>query len=66
MENIKKELTVQKWMLTVRQKIPQMPQKMSAQNVVRAQKFETFEKKSLWVSLVRVEDKASVLLLSYG
>ena len=53
MEN--KELTVTKWVLIVRPKIPRMPQKkiqpkMSAQ----AQKLKIFEKKSsLWVSVVR-------------
>ena len=43
-----KELKVPKWMLIIWPKIPQMPQKISAQ----AQKFEIFEKSSLWVSLV--------------
>ena len=46
------ELTVQKWVLIVRPKIPQMPQKISAQNV--CQRFKIFEKKNFfWVSLVR-------------
>ena len=49
MENMDKEHTVPKWGLIVRPKIPQMPQKFSAQ----AQKFGIFEKNSLWVSLVR-------------
>ena len=47
-----KELTVPKWVPIVRPKIPQMPQKISAQNVCPSPK--TFEKKnSLWVSVVR-------------
>ena len=33
MENMEKELTVPKWVLIVRPKIPQMPQTISAQNV---------------------------------
>jgi len=41
------ELTVPKWVLIVWPKIPQMPQKITAQ----AQKFEIFEK-ALWVSVV--------------
>ena len=49
MENMDKELTVPKQVLIIRPKIPQMPQTMSAQ----AQKFEIFEKRSLWVSIVR-------------
>jgi hypothetical protein len=36
-----------KWVLIVQLKIPQMPQKISAQ------KFKIFEKSSLWVSVVR-------------
>ena len=45
MENMDKELTVPKWVLIVRPKIPQMS--------TQAQKFEIFEKKTLWVSVVR-------------
>ena len=41
MENMDKEFTVPKCSLIVWQKIPQMPQNISAQ----AQKFEIFEKK---------------------
>ena len=48
MENMDKELAVPKWVLIVWPKIPQMPQKITAQ----AQKFEIFEK-ALWVSVVR-------------
>jgi hypothetical protein len=33
MENMDRELTVPKWVLIVRPKIPQMPQNISAQNV---------------------------------
>ena len=44
MEKMDKEIRVPKWVLIVRPKIPQMPQTISIQN---AQKFESFEKKSL-------------------
>ena len=47
MENMDKELTVPKWVLIVRPKIPQMPQKVSTQ------KGKIFEKSSLLVSVVR-------------
>ena len=39
--------------LIVWPKIPKMPQNMSAQFVCQAQKFRSFEKSSLWVSVVR-------------
>ena len=44
MENMDKELTVQKCVLIVWLKIPEMPQKISAQNVCPCPKFEIFEK----------------------
>ena len=44
MENMDKELTVPKWVLP---KIPQMPQKMSAQNVCPSPKSSRFLKKML-------------------
>ena len=49
-----KELKVPKWVLIVRPKIPQMPQKISAENVFPSpKKIEKIEKKSsLWVSVV--------------
>ena len=50
MENMDKELTVPKWVLIIWPKIPQMPQKFSAQKV------EIFEKSSLWMSVVRGND----------
>ena len=54
MENMDKGLTVQKWELINRPKIPQLPQKFSTQFVCLSQKFGIFEKKnSLWVSVVR-------------
>ena len=53
MENMEKELTVPKCVPTMRLKIPQMPQKISAQNVPQAEKFKILEKSSLWVSVVR-------------
>jgi hypothetical protein len=37
-----KELIVPKWVLIVRPKIPQMPQKMSAQNVCPSPKVRDF------------------------
>ena len=48
-----KELRVPKWVLIVGLKIPQIPQKISAQNVCPCPKFEIFEKSSLWVSVIR-------------
>ena len=50
---MEKELTVPKWVPTIWLKIPQMPQKISAQNVPQAQKFKILGKSSLWVSVVR-------------
>jgi hypothetical protein len=42
MENMAKEVTVPKWVLIVRPKIPQMPQKISAQNVFPSPKVQDF------------------------
>jgi hypothetical protein len=39
MENLNKGLTVPKWVLIVKLKIPQMPQNLSATLSVQAQKF---------------------------
>ena len=50
MENMDKELTVPKWVLIVPPKIPQIPQKISAQNVCPSPIF--LKKSSLWVTLV--------------
>ena len=47
MENIDKELTVPKWVLVVQPKIPQMPQKISVQNVCPSTKVWDFLKKKL-------------------
>ena len=41
-KNMDKELTVPKWVLIVRPKIPQMPQKISAQNVCPIPKVRDF------------------------
>ena len=49
MENMDKELIVPKWV----PKIPQMPQKFWPKMSTQAQKFDIFEKSSLWVSVVR-------------
>jgi hypothetical protein len=45
MENMDKELTVSKWVLMVRPKIPQMPQNLSAQFVCPSPKVWDFKKK---------------------
>jgi len=42
MENMDKELTVPKWVLIVQTKIPQMPQKISAENVCPSPKVRDF------------------------
>jgi hypothetical protein len=42
MKNMDKELTVPKWVLIVRLKIPLMPQKISAQNVCPSPKVQDF------------------------
>ena len=47
MENMDKELTVPKWVLIVRPKIPQMPEKISSQNVCPSPKVRDFWKKAL-------------------
>ena len=46
MKNMDKKLTVPKWVLIFRPKIPQMPQKVSAQNVCPSQKLRDFWKKN--------------------
>ena len=48
-----KEPTVPKWVLINRPKIPQMPQNLSAQIVCPSPKVWDFQKKALWVSVVR-------------
>ena len=59
MENKDKELTVPKWVLIVRPKIPQMPQKISDPNVCASPKVRDFWKKlslfvrSPWFLLLR-------------
>jgi hypothetical protein len=45
MENMDKDLTVPKWVLIVRAKIPQMPHKNSDQNVCPSSKVQDFWKK---------------------
>ena len=53
MENMDKGLTVPKWVLIVRPKIPQMPQNLSAQFVSPSPKELDFNEKSLhWASVV--------------
>ena len=68
MENMDKGLTVPKWVLIVRPKIPQMPQNLSAQFVCPSPKVLDFNEKRLhWASVVRDPCHAgqqAVLLLS--
>ena len=45
MENMDKELTIQKWVLINQPKIPQMPQNLSAQFVCSSLKVWDFDKK---------------------
>ena len=53
MENMDKGLTVPKWVLIVRLKIPQMPQNLSAQLVCPNPKVLDFnEKRLFWASVV--------------
>jgi hypothetical protein len=53
MENMGKGLTVQKWVLIVWLKIPQIPQNLSAQFVCPSPKVLDFnEKRHHWVSAV--------------
>ena len=55
MENIDKGLTVPKWVLIVRPKIPQMLQDLSAQFVCPSLKVLDFnDKKIYWASVVSV------------
>ena len=54
MENIDTGLTVPKWVLIVRPKIPQMPHNLSAQFVCPRPKVLDFNEKRLqWASVVR-------------
>ena len=50
-----KELTVPKWVLIV-QKCPKCLKRFQPKMSAQAQKFEIFEKSSLWVSVVRGVD----------
>ena len=55
MENMDKGLTVPKWVLIFRVKIPQMLQNLSAQFVCTSPKVWVFDAKRLhWASVVRV------------
>ena len=54
MENIEKELSVPKWLLINRPKIPQMPKNLSAQFVCTSPKVWNFNEKGLhWAAVVR-------------
>ena len=54
MENMDKELTIQKWVLINQPKIPQMPQNLSAKIVYPSPKVWDFdEKRRHWASVVR-------------
>ena len=59
MENIEKELSVPKWLLINRPKIPQMPKNLSAQFVCTSPKVWDLDEKRLdCSSVVRVLDYA--------
>ena len=54
MKNMDKELTVPKWLLINRPKIPQMPQNSSAQIFCPSPEVWNFDEKRLhWASVVR-------------
>ena len=54
MKNMDKGLTLPKWVLLVRPKVPQMPQNISAQFVCPSPKVLDFNEKKLhWASIVR-------------
>ena len=55
MENMEKELTVPKWVLIDNpgRKDPKCLKKFQPKMSAQAQKFEIFEKSSLWVSVDR-------------
>ena len=60
-----KRLTVPKWVLINRPKVPQMPQNFWSNLSAKAQKFEIFERKiSLWVSVVRALDTCNAIKVS--
>ena len=56
-----KKLTVPKWVLIVRPKIPQMPQKISAHNVSPSPKVRDLKKGSLCVSVVCGSDDTMMI-----
>ena len=59
-----KGLTVPKWVLINRPKIPQMPQNLSAQFVCPSPKVWNFDEKILhWASVVRAIERWRVLEL---
>ena len=63
MKNMDKGLTVPKWALIVRPKIPQMPQNLSAQFVCPSPKVLDFNEKRLhWASVVRAFNHPSMYL----
>ena len=55
MENMDKGITVPKWVLILRPKIPGLPQKFRPIFSAQGKKFRIFETKktSLWISIVR-------------
>ena len=60
MKNIEKELTVPKWVLIVWLKIPQCLKKLQPKMSAQAQMFKIFEKKTLWVSVVRDRNNVEI------
>ena len=66
MKNMDKALIVPKWVLINQPKIPQVPQKLSAQIVCSSPKVWDFdEKRRHWASLVRGQKGNRVRMLSH-
>ena len=63
MENIDKELTIPKWVLIVRLKIPQMPQKIQPKMFSQSKKFLIVETK-ISLSVVLIINSACVKVFS--
>jgi hypothetical protein len=62
MKNVDKGLTVPKWVLMKRPKIPQMPQNLSAQIVCTSPKVCGFDEYMLyWASVVHVYNHSNVI-----
>ena len=67
MKNMDKGLTVPKWVLINRLKIPQMPQNLSAKIVCPSPKVWDFDEKRLhWASVVREPDKTQCGFIGFS